>query len=424
MWQTKHEKGINIMQLRFFCQVASRGSVSRAADDLFRTQSAITRAIRDLEAELSVTLFERHYSGMVLTEYGKCILPRALRAIGDLQAIPALMHKLKAHTAPHKDLPDPGWLFNTRRLEIFIQLYHINHSQTVANQLGVTQPAISAALKILEKGAGSPLFRRTPEGVRPTTAADTLYPNISRALNELAHIWGDLAAIRGVLEGNVRIGALPLSRTQLLPAAINAFLAQHPGIRVVTNESPYESLVSDMRAGNIDFIIGALRQHDELPELTCQPLFEEEMLILVCNDHPLLNHPDPLSQLSCAQWVLPRSNAPARHLLDKAFAALGLPQPQPVVETGDAAMVRGLLLGSPLLAAVSASQMRFEIDNHLLTILPVKLPNTQRRIGLTFREGSLPSPATQTLVNFIHQQVAATSDGATLIRPAKTPPAN
>ena len=50
MLKRKHDKIINIMQLRFFCQVALRGSVSRAADDLFRTQSAITRAIRDLEA--------------------------------------------------------------------------------------------------------------------------------------------------------------------------------------------------------------------------------------------------------------------------------------------------------------------------------------------------------------------------------------
>ncbi len=75
MLKRKHDKIINIMQLRF--SVRSRCAVaSRAADDLFRTQSAITRAIRDLEAALNVTLFERHYSGMVPTEYGKCILPR------------------------------------------------------------------------------------------------------------------------------------------------------------------------------------------------------------------------------------------------------------------------------------------------------------------------------------------------------------
>ncbi|AXC28000.1 LysR family transcriptional regulator [Raoultella sp. X13] len=406
MLKRKYDKIINIMQLRFFCQVARRGSVSRAADDLFRTQSAITRAIRDLEAALNVTLFERHYSGMVATEYGRCLLPRARRAIDDLQAIPLLLQKIKTRSTASAALPDAGWLFNTRRLEIFLQLYHVNHTQTVATQLGITQPAVSAALKILEKGADSALFRRTPEGVRPTPAADLLYPPISRALNELDNIWSDLAARRGVLEGRVRVGALPLSRTQLLPAAISAFLERYPGITVMTNESPYESLVSDMRAGNIDFIIGALRQDEDLPDLTCEALFEEDMLILLRNDHPLLSHPDPRSQLATAQWVLPRSNAPARHLLEKAFLTLGLPLPQPTVETGDAAMVRGLLRDSDMLAAVSASQMRFEIDNGLLTILPVRLPDTTRRIGLTFRAGSLPSPATQALLSFIQQHVA------------------
>lgn len=194
---------------------------------------------------------------MVPTEYGKCILPRARRAIDDLQAIPALLQK--HHTRSSGPLADAGWLFNTRRLAIFIQLYHVNHTQTVAQQLGITQPAVSAALKVWKRsgfGAISPDAR----GVRPTPAAELLYPPVSRALNELENIWSDLAARRGVLEGTVRIGALPLSRTRLLPSAIAAFLAQHPGITLMTNESPYESLVADMRAGNIDFIIGALRR--------------------------------------------------------------------------------------------------------------------------------------------------------------------
>ncbi|MCV5223190.1 LysR substrate-binding domain-containing protein, partial [Escherichia coli] len=92
---------------------------------------------------------------------------------------------------------------------------------------------------------------------------------------------------------------------RLLPSAIAAFLAQHPGITLMTNESPYESLVADMRAGNIDFIIGALRQDEDLPDLCSEALFEEDMLILLRNNHPLLRHPDPRSQLATAQWVLP-----------------------------------------------------------------------------------------------------------------------
>lgn len=71
-------------------------------------------------------------------------------------------------------------------------------------------------------------------------------------------------------------------------------------------------------------------------------------------------------------------------------------------------MVRGLLLNSDMLAAVSASQMRFELDNGILVPLPVPLPDTVRQIGLTVREGSLPSPATQALLDFIRQRLPAT----------------
>lgn len=394
---------INIMQIRAFCQVAKRGSVSRAANDLFRTQSAVTRSIRDLEQVLSVALFERHFSGMVLTDYGKCILPRAQQAIDELNNVPLILAPLK--NKENKET-EPVYLFNARRLEIFLQLFHVNHTQTVANQLNITQPAVSAALRMLEKGSGFTLFRRTPEGVMPTQAATLIYPNLSRCMNELQHILADIAARRGVLEGTVRIGALPLSRTRLLPQAVSAFLAAHPGIQVLTNESPFDALVSDMRAGNIDFIIGALRNTRQAPDLASEVLFEEEMVILARNDHPLRQTQDLRAGLADARWVLPRARTPARLMLDEAFTALGIGVPRPVVETGDLAMVRGLLLSSDMLAAVSKSQLAWELEAGVLTALPVALPQTRRAIGLTFRAGGLPSPAAGALLAYLRRSVS------------------
>ncbi|WP_029589747.1 LysR family transcriptional regulator [Franconibacter helveticus 513] len=392
---------LNIMQIRAFCQVAKRGSVSQAANDLFRTQSAITRSIRDLEHVLSVPLFERHFSGMVLTDYGKCILPRAQHAIEELNAVPLILARLK--NKENKEFIEPIYLFNARRLEIFLQLYHVNHTQTVANLLNITQPAVSAALKTLEKGSGFALFRRTPEGVMPGQAATLIYPNLSRCMNELQHIYADIAARRGVLEGVVRIGALPLSRTRLLPQAVSAFLAAHPGIQVLTNESPFDALVSEMRAGNIDFILGALRNTRQAPDLASEVLFEEEMVILARNDHPLHKENALRDGLAQARWVLPRAGTPARLMLDAAFTALGVEAPRPVVETGDLAMVRGLLLHSDMLAAVSKSQLAWELEAGVLTALPVALPQTRRDIGLTFRAGSLPSPATEALLGYLRR---------------------
>ncbi|ENY5058600.1 LysR family transcriptional regulator [Salmonella enterica] len=393
------------MQLRCFFYVAHSDSISRAANELFRTQSAVSRTIQDFEGVLKVKLFERRYNGMTLTDYGRCILPRVSRAIDELLSVPLILARHSEHTLKYKGRPDPGWLFNTRRLQIFLQIYQLKHTSTVAFHLGVTQPAISSALKILEKGAGVKLFLHSSAGIQPTLAADRLYPIISRSLNEIGYIRDDLALLRGILAGRVRIGALPLSRSCVLPAAVSEFLACYPHIKVMTNESPYETLIAELRAGNIDFTIGALRENNDLTGLTCEPLFEEDMLILVRSGHPLLSHPDTFSQLSNAEWIVPRANTPARKLLDQAFHVLGLQLPDSVVETGDAVMVREILLNSDRVAVVSSSQMRFEIEKGILRVLSVTLPGTTRLIGLTFLAGSLPSPATEMLVRFIHKQV-------------------
>lgn len=388
----------NLMQIRAFSQVVAQGSVSRAADELFRTQSAITRSIRDLEQKLAVPLFERHASGMLLTDFGKCVLPRARRAIAELHQVPALLARLQGKGAARAD-SEPLYLFNVRRLQIFVCLCETRHMQTVATLLGLSQPAISAALKVLENGAGAPLLERTPHGMVPSLAGREIEANIRRALNELQHIPADIAARRGVLTGVVRVGALPLGRTRLLPQAIVRLTARYPGVSVVTNESAFSALASELRSGDIDFIFGALRDSDYAADVYSETLFTEEMVLLARCGHPLAQAGLQPSQLKNVRWVLPRSATPARRLLDDCFQAMAMPPPSPVVESGDLALVRGLLLNSDMLAAVSAHQLEHELASGELVQLPLALPNTGRAIGLTFRTGSLHSPAAQALID-------------------------
>ncbi|HFZ8993033.1 TPA: LysR substrate-binding domain-containing protein [Citrobacter freundii] len=398
------EYQLKIMQIRAFCMISERGTVSEAANKLFRTQSAITRSLRDLEHTLATPLFERHASGMMLTEMGKCVLPRARRAIQELHLIPPLLAKLKQPNNRRDDI-EPVWLFNLRRLQIFLALYRLHHTQSVANSLGISQPAVSAALKVLEKGAGLSLFQRTPKGMMPTPAGREIAPFISRSLNELRHIPEDLAAQQGVLTGTVHVGALPLCRSSLLPRAIAQLVARYPGVKVVTNESAFSALVTELRAGDIDFILGALRQNDAVPDIDNQVLFNEELILLARPQHPLIGRPLTPDDLAQTQWILPRNNSPARHLLERAFQVSGMPPPQPVVESGDLAIVRGLLLNTDMVAAVSSHQLDYELRAGIIAPLMFKLPDTRREIGLTFRQGALHSPATQALLCCITEVV-------------------
>lgn len=378
-----------LMQIRAFVRVAEHGSISRACEVLLRAQSVITRAIRDLETRLDVPLFERHASGMLLSAYGKAILPRALRVLAELETIPALL----GHAAH-----EPLYLLQTRRLEIFVKLCETRHMQTVAKAFGLTQPAISAALKALEDGAGKGLFERTARGLQPTQAShDILYP-IRRALNDLRRIDADVAAIKGSLQGVVMVGALPLGRTRILPQAIVQLLEQHPGVRIATNESPFNLLALELRAGDVDFVFGALRASDYASDLHGERLLTEEMVILVRRGHPLLDRSLDLAELDDARWVLPRADTPARLLLEAHFQQIGSPSPEPVVETGDMAIIRGLLMRSDMLAVVSAHQLEYEMASGELQPLRLTLHDTLRPIGLIYRSNGLPSPAAEALM--------------------------
>lgn len=385
----------NLMQVRAFVRVADHGSVSKASAALFRAQSVVTRAISDLEARLAVPLFERHANGMRLTEQGNRVLPRARRVLAELDSVPRLLGQAAGHAA------EPLYLFQARRLQVFVKLCETRHMQTVASLFGLTQPAVSAALKVLESGSGHALFERTPRGLQPSRASLDIQFPIRRALNELRHIEADLAAMRGALEGVVHVGALPLGRTRILPEAIVRLTAAHPGVRVVTNESPFDLLATELRAGDVDFVFGALRPAGYASDLHGEALLTEEMVLLARRGHPLLAAEIGPAELAHARWVLPRAGSPARQLLDACFAGFGMPAPWPVVESGDLAIIRGLLLRSDMLAAVSAHQLEGEIASGELCVLPLQLKQTTRAIGLTYRSASLHSPAAQALMDSI-----------------------
>lgn len=384
---------------------AEQGAASLAALNLFRTQSAITRSIRDLEHSLAISLFERHAKGMLLSDLGKVILPRARSVMEELARIPTLLRRLQQREDQGGENAEPIWLFNERRLQIFLSLYRQHHTLHVAQALDITQSAVSAALKVLEKGAGTSLFHRTPKGMMPTPAGHEIAPGISRALNALHHIPEEITAYKGVFTGSVRVGALPLSRARLLPQAMIKLIARHPGIKIVTNESGFTALVAELRAGDIDFIIGALRNEETLVDIHSEMLFGEELILLARPDHPLAGRAVKNQELSDIQWVLPRNHAPSRHLLESAFGKMGLASPKPVVESGDPAVVRALLLGSDMVAAVSSHQLDYEVSEGILIPLHINLAGTRREIGLMTRQGALNSPATDALIQCIRDVI-------------------
>lgn len=408
---------LNLAQLRAFRLVADTGSATRAASALFRAQSAVTRSVQELESALGEPLFERKPSGMLPTSVGRAVLQRCERIFAELEELAQWCSARQARRRPAAEGALPAYLLNTRRLQILTALARHRHMPSAAKAFGISQPAVSAAIRVLESGSGLQLFHRHPRGILLTTEGETFLLHVRRALNELRHVPDDIAALHGNIQGTVAVDALPLGRTLLLPKAIVGMSAQHPGVTVVTDESAYETLVASLRAGDIDFILGALRENDTSSGLKNERLMSDEMVVLARRTHPLAGAADlSITVLRNAQWILPRSQAPARGLFEAQFRRMKLKPPMPTVETADLAIIRGLLLGSDMLAALSAQQLHYERESGELVVLDVKLHSTRRDIGLTTRAAGTPSPAARALIDAIRLAVVDVSRTVSMAR--------
>ncbi|NYT67452.1 LysR family transcriptional regulator [Pusillimonas noertemannii] len=417
---------LNLRHLRVFIAVAQQGSISKAADTLYRAQSAVSRSIRQLEQALDAQLFERRSSGMLPTAFGQALLYRAERAAGEFQlARNELASRLrKANGSPNAPVFD--MLFNENRLRIFIDLAQSHHMPTVARAHGITQPAVSASIGELEASLGIPLFDRTAKGMMANEAGHILLVRAKRALAELRHVEADIAALSGKTQGIVNIGSHPLSRTVLLPTAIARVLEAHPNLCVSIVPGSTEVLRAGLRTGDLDFILGTLRQdevheghtpgsgvgpqpaeRDDAADLDHIPLLTDRMSLFVRAGHPLTKLPRiGIDDLMRAKWLLPTSRTPSRAVFDRAFKRMSGTVPQSPVETSDLSVLRSLLLSSDLVTAMSPQQLDLECRLGVLQPLDFEFEESARIIALTQRAGSQPSPGAAALIATVRQVAA------------------
>ena len=402
---------INLRHLGALTAVVAAGSVAGAAEGMYRVRSAVTRSILELEGALGRQLFDRRSGRLALNAYGGLVLARAHRIEKEFEEARAQL----VTRGGIRSSADVQALFasilNGRRLAIFASLAEKRNMQTVAREFNVTQPAISIALKALEDGLGVALFDRGARGLAPTPAGEITAFYFKRVLAELRHIGPDIAASEGTLQGSVHVGALPLGRTHILPRAIAALLDRHPLLHVTTVESPYEALAASLRSGDIDFIFGALRSAADEKDLEHEALFEDRISVIARAGHPLTRAKRiDIETLRRARWVLSRSGSPSRELLELSFSEARQAPPEPAVETGDLAVLRGLLMESDMLTAISAHQLRYEIRDASLVVLDFPLDRTRRQIGLIQQVGAFPAPGGRALMDEIRNVVAGSRE--------------
>jgi LysR family transcriptional regulator of gallate degradation len=395
---------INTKHLRAFSAVARFGSIVRASETLGRVASATARSVRELEAALGAPLFERHPHGMILSDIGRILQRRVEGALAELGAArAAFAADLRgARWSPHA--PIFTLSVSRQRLLAFLMLAEQHSMTAAAASLGLTQPAVSQAVREIEASIGVKLFKPVARGMLPTPLGALLALHVKRALAELRTAEDEIGSSTGVVLGTVRVGTLSLGRTRLLPLAVTRLLQRHPSLAVHTEEGSFEYLSTRLREGEIDFMLGALRPPEQTRGFVREAIASDRMEIIVRAAHPLAaREPLAFSDIMTAGWILPKQGTPTRDLIDACLAARGGERPTVQVETADLSITLGILLASDMATAASPHLFRREIEAGLLVVLPIALPETARAVGILRRPGSTPPLGARLLIETMRE---------------------
>lgn len=386
---------ISLRHLKAMSLVAQYGNLTRAAEKLNRSQTAITRAIIELERHLNVQLFHRFATGMKPNVYGEILAKRVEKVAAAFECAGRIYLNYK-RDRQIQNHPIFSMEISYKRLAAIIALHDTKDITAAAKMLGVTQAAVYNSLRQVEGLLEMPIFERTTFGFSATNFCQEFVRQMKLAFSQLRYALDELASVDGKVSGHLTIGTLPYARTFIIPQVLNQLLSSYPELKVATKEGSYRLLESDLRSGEIDLIVGAIRDSQGLNDLKTERLFEDRLSVIVRSDHPLSNKsPLDFTELLEYPWVLPANNSPSREIFNAWLQKNKLKHPENIVETSSFSTVRGLLLESDRIAWLSEHQIYYEKKHGLLRSLPIELKDSYRPIGVTLRSQTAPSPATK-----------------------------
>lgn len=177
-------------------------------------------------------------------------------------------------------------------LRYLVAIAEHGHMTRAADALGVSQPALSAALKKLEAEVGAPLFDRTGRGVEPTEAGRAMLEHARETLRSAQAGVEAVRRLAGLEHGAIRIGGGATATGYLLPGVVSAMRREHPGVRFTIREASSAAVAQGVVTGELEVGLVTLPvSGPDTGELLVVRQIEDELRLIVPPGHVLAGGP-------------------------------------------------------------------------------------------------------------------------------------
>lgn len=290
-----------------------------------------------------------------------------------------------------------------RHLRAFRAVYQLRKLSAAAEQLSVTQSAISVLLRQLEEGLGTRLFDRTTRSLRPTLAAGEAIVVAERILRDVESLGSGLRDLSELRRGRVSIATTPTLGEIFLPRIVQRFAKLYPEIRVAIDDCAPDQFVARIVGEHVDLGIGT--PEGAAADVDTEKLMDDKLALVCRKDHPLAALVRPRwADLKGVPVITVRPGYGIRPLIDSAAAQAGvqLDVVNEVAFLSTALWMTQAGSGASVMPSAYASASAHKN----LAVHTLRLPVVSRDISLVTKRGRSLSAAAEALVAVIKAELA------------------
>lgn len=367
----------SLWQLRIFETVARLENLSKASEELLRSQPAISSSIVKLEEMLGVTLFDRARTGTYPTEVGVALQVRAQRilsavhqALEEVCGLPSTTASLVATS------------ITRTQMRCLVAISQAKSFAEAAKNIGISEASVQRAARQLERNIGSQLYKNTASGATTTAIGAELSKRMALIASRIEAAKDHVARYCYPSERSIVVGVLLLDPTILLTTAIREMGKKFNDVRLVMVSGSYESLLQKLNSGKIDLMIGLLKRPEYAENIREEPLYRDRYCVVARSDHPLTKkNAVSINDLRAYDWILPQRGSPRRLAFEHIFSD-GAP-PSASIETYSLSTIRVVLMESDMLTVLSATEMLCEEKIGLRAPVRFVVPDEGPMVGIT-----------------------------------------
>ena len=265
-------------------------------------------------------------------------------------------------------------------LKLFVTVVEYKNFSRAAEELYMSQPSVSLQIRNLENELGSKLMNRSSKHLELTQSGEIFYEYAKQMLLLYDKAKQEIDQLTNIVTGSLKVGASYTLGEYILPFVLAEFAVQFPTVDIEVSIDNTEEITQAVRANHLD--IALVEGEVSHSDIDVRPLMEDEIILVVPNQHPLAKLPIVTADhLQDQVWILRESGSGTRSFCDKLISDWGIKVKKTYIFGSSQAVKQAVVAGLGI-ALVSRWIVRKELDAKELTTVSIKGKRLSRSFSL------------------------------------------